>query len=233
MNTSTSLTPMSQDDTLALAIEFCRINPVFFLKLWTALIVSGLCVTGLADVGGVYFALAQRYVDAFGHFAGNPVELLAISLITLCAYFSMGILYDRNYRWAAGGLYGVVLCLLALSLWQTESPRFEEIYAGSSVQTGNVLAAPSAAADTPAPAPFLFLAFCDLVFAFAFTLAGLLFIWFKQTTERAPRTVALLRHCPGGHRPAGDVGRRRRQPPAAPGSGRRPAERECLSTPGP
>ncbi len=194
----TSIQPPAEYLKRKAVVEYCRrLGPRLFLTIKTALLLVGTALTALADVVCVFFVMRQRYIDATGNFTGSIVELLAVSTMTLCAYFLMGFLYKHGHEAGAKVLYGVILLTLALTLWSTEVPYLQQIWAGFSSTSGTAFADNSTTASSGAP--FWFLAAGDLVLAFCFTIAGVLFAICKHYLEACipewePHTMVRSEH---------------------------------------
>jgi hypothetical protein len=155
-------------------------HPPLLTRFELVLFLSLTIFTAIADIGTVCFAMKQRYVDAFGNFSGSWFELIAISSMTLCAYFAVGLLWEKGHKRMAIGLYLVIPCLLALSLATTEASRFQAAWSGVHPSGESVFSGETGDNNASNEAPAWFLIGCDILFAFCLTIAGLLFIWSKR-----------------------------------------------------
>jgi hypothetical protein len=166
------------DDTENVAREFLMIAAARYLLGWTLAAGLAVVIAAGADIGAVYYVMRQRSLDAFGNFSGSQLELLAVSCATLIAYWGFGILWEKGRRWAAFAVYSLIVGFLFLAIYPTEAPRFRELwdsYAGS-----NIFSWRPANGNTAKDAPLWFLMICNALFAVAFTVAGLLFVWAKM-----------------------------------------------------
>lgn len=166
------------DDTENVAREFLMIAPARYLLSWTLAAGLAVVIAAGADIGAVYYVMRQRSLDAFGNFSGSQLELLAVSCATLIAYWGIGILWEKGRRWAVVAVYSLIVGFLFLAIYPTEAPRFRELwdsYAGS-----HVFGWRPANGNTAKDAPLWFLMICNALFAIAFTVAGLLFVWAKM-----------------------------------------------------
>lgn len=181
-----SLADDGASDPFAVATEYLHfVQPKKPLQDKTRLAKTGMIIFGLADAAVIGNAMRKDNLDALNQFNGTWIELLGLSVLTLLAYFGIGLLWRQKHPWArvgaVAGYIGVVTLLCSL-LWDDKTARAREWWAKSHQASGADLF--GMAQNAGPPCPWLVSFGYVLLWACLFSVAGLLFIYAKDQYTR-------------------------------------------------
>lgn len=150
--------------------------------------VLGVAATAPLDAGVFFYAMSRDFYDEFGNFTGNPAVLTAVSLLSLAAYWLIGLAWYRRTwpgRVLAVGLYAVLWLVLCANLFNTYHGMLS-VFAAQ----GNAFA-PGGAPEGASWREWLSAGMMASVFG----VPGLLFIQAKRALERTSALRRVVKEC--------------------------------------